>query len=464
MSYANDDSPYLTTAEAACYLRYKSTARGFARQSIAVSLSPPVPARAAVTCSSAPTSTTSPPAALAHVAAPFARPIANQTPEQTMKRYKGISKLDPRKYRVRVRGTNPRTGKRQDLKRICHGSLQDALWMQEQLNEQLAQGGPRARMTLTDYSRSWLRRRLQHLKPSTASKYAGDLTRHILPALGEVYLDALRPRDVAAFVAEQCKQYSGWTVTNQLRLLRCIAKDALADELTSRDFCARVKPPKCRGYDEDRPNLLTAEQLGRVLQAMPERWFALFATLAYTGMRWGEVSGLTWDDIDFARGVVHIRHNNWRGLLGEPKTPASRRNVPMCADLAHVLRKHRQQMIASQHPGLTAGYVFPTQRGTLHKGNPLGAVIRRALAKAGVDVYLTTHGLRRTFNDLARRVAAGQVVMAIVGHTTQAMNGHYSMIDTREKHAVQAAVIELATLPRGITGPISAGSDVIGAT
>ena len=91
--------------------------------------------------------------------------------EASMKRHKGITKIDVKKYRVRARGTDPRTGKPQDVKRICRGTLQDALALQEQLIEQLAQGGPRARTTLTAYSRSWFRRRHDSLKPSTSRKY-----------------------------------------------------------------------------------------------------------------------------------------------------------------------------------------------------------------------------------------------------------------------------------------------------
>ena len=361
-----------------------------------------------------------------------------------MKRHKGITKIDTRKYQVRARATDRKTGKRIDVKRICHGSLQDAEYLRQQLVELLAQGGPRHRMTLTVYSRSWLRRRIDGLKPSTAKKYASDLTLHILPALGAVYVDELRPNDVATFISEQCKTYSGWTVTNQLRLLRCMAKDALADELTTRDFCARVKPPKCNHYDEDRPNLLTGEQLGQLANQIPERWYALFATLAYTGMRWGEASGLAWHDIDFQRGTIAIRRNNWRGILTEPKTEASRRTVPMCPQLSTVLRRHRSDMMTRQHPGLAHGHVFPTQRGTLHKGAPLGPVLRQALERANIDVHLTTHGLRRTFNNLARQVAAGQIVRAIVGHSTEAMTGHYSLVGPDETQAVQAAVIRLA--------------------
>ena len=360
-----------------------------------------------------------------------------------MNRHRGIKKLKPGKYRVRARGVDPRTGKRWEIRRICRGSLQDALDMQTTLREQIVQGGPRARVTLTEYSRSWLWRRAPMLKPSTAAKYAGDLTRHILPALGDVYIDMLRPRDIAQYIAEKSKVYSGWTVTNQLRLLRTIAKDALADEVTTRDFCLRVKPPVCHVYTEDEPNCLTAEQLDRVARAIPERWYPLFATMAYTGMRWGEASALTWLDLDFKRGLIHVRRTNWRGSTNDPKTRSSRRSVPMIPELAAVLRRHRAQMMATQHPGLVDGWMFPTQRGTLHKGTPLGPVIRRALSKADVDVRLTPHGLRRTFNDLARRVADAHKVRAITGHTEE-MFEHYSVIDATEKQAVQAAVIRLS--------------------
>ena len=167
-------------------------------------------------------------------------------------------------------------------------------------------------------------------------------------------------------------------------------------------------------------------------------------------MRWGEASGLAWHDIDFQRGTIAIRRNNWRGILTEPKTEASRRTVPMCPQLSAVLRRHRADMMTRQHPGLARGHVFPTQRGTLHKGTPLGPVLRRALERAGIDLRLTTHGLRRTFNNLARQVATGQIVRAIVGHTTEAMTGHYSLIGTDETQAVQAAVIRLANDGRSI--------------
>ena len=364
-----------------------------------------------------------------------------------MKRHKGIKKLAPQKYLVRIRAADPRTGKPKDIKRISSGPLEAALALQTHLAEQLAQGGPRARVTLTDYSRSWLKRRIPTLKPSTRRKYASDLTHHILPAFGDYYIDTLRPRDIAEFIATQSKTYSGATVLNRLRLLRTIAKDAQADDLTDRDFCARVKPPTCNQYTEENPNLLTPEQLNKLAQAIPPQWYPLFATLAFTGLRFGEASALTWSDFDHVGGQIFIRRSNYKGQTVQPKTCSSRRTVPMVPELGAILRKHRADMVATQHSGLSNGWVFPTQNGNLHKGAPLGPVIKHALARAGLDLTLTTHGLRRTFNNLARRVATGQVVRAIVGHSTQAMTEKYSVIALSEKQAVQASVLRLISKP-----------------
>lgn len=74
--------------------------------------------------------------------------------------------------------------------------------------------------------------------------------------------------------------------------------------------------------------------------------------------------------------------------------------------------------------------------------------MHRACAAAGVP-YTTPHGLRRTFNNLARKVASAQVVKSITGHATDAMLEHYSLIGVEEKaevvHLVMALVSASAT-------------------
>jgi len=55
----------------------------------------------------------------------------------------------------------------------------------------------------------------------------------------------------------------------------------------------------------------------------------------------------------------------------------------------------------------------------------------------------SSHGLRRTANDLLRRVATGEVTRAIVGHMTPSMTGHYSHVDVGEKRQAQERVLRL---------------------
>ena len=56
---------------------------------------------------------------------------------------------------------------------------------------------------------------------------------------------------------------------------------------------------------------------------------------------------------------------------------------------------------------------------------------------------MSVHGLRRTFNNLARQVAGDIVTRSITGHATAAMTEHYSHVDAREKLAAASKILLL---------------------
>ena len=66
-----------------------------------------------------------------------------------------------------------------------------------------------------------------------------------------------------------------------------------------------------------------------------------------------------------------------------------------------------------------------------------------ALEAAGLEGHLTTHGLRRTFNDLMRQVSSGEVVRSIMGHVTERMTEHYSHVRSDEKADAVARILRL---------------------
>src|SRR5262249_46208494 len=70
--------------------------------------------------------------------------------------------------------------------------------------------------------------------------------------------------------------------------------------------------------------------------------------LAY-GLRRGEVLGLSWDDVDFAQGVIHVRRQVVRAggrlHLGPVKTTAGVRELPLLEIVRQALAEHEAKQL-----------------------------------------------------------------------------------------------------------------------
>jgi integrase len=75
--------------------------------------------------------------------------------------------------------------------------------------------------------------------------------------------------------------------------------------------------------------------------------------------------------------------------------------------------------------------------------NLLRFPLRRALKGCGIAKRVSVHGLRRTFNNLARQVAGDIVTRSITGHVTVAMTEHYSHVGAQEKLAAASKILLL---------------------
>lgn len=368
------------------------------------------------------------------------------------------------KWLVRVARVNQRTGRRENRKVTVVGTKAEAERVERDLESELKAGvvKPR-RVQLKTYASEWLESRAESLKPSVRAKYATSLDLHILPALGDFYLDSIRPSDVTAYLGARLAVAAGNTVLNELRCLRTIAADSVAEGLSPAYWCDRVKQPEVEGYTEEDPNLLRPDQLQALIEAIPRRWLGVTVLMAMTGLRWGEASALRWEDIESCQvdgqtlWSVRVRRGNWKGEVVTPKTKKSVRAIPLASMVVPLLG-----------PRQSKGYLFPNRDGGLYRGSPLRAVLDRAAVQLGwarwegdrkdrkaVGFRITPHGLRRTFNDLARRVASREVVKAVTGHATDAMLEHYSVVDMGEKVAAVDAVVALLAPPPSKAATIS---------
>ncbi|MEQ8461781.1 MAG: site-specific integrase [Sandaracinaceae bacterium] len=303
---------------------------------------------------------------------------------------------------------------------------------------------------------SWLRSKLPTLRPSTRRHYADVLDQHILPAFGDVYLDALTATDVVGW--RDAMDAAPDTINGRLRVLKSMLADVMhergmhnpAARVSSVRVSRHARRRKTKVVETSSPRCpaqrLTAAELAAVLEQLREltpQWYPLVLTLAVTGARWGEATALKWSNVDFEAGLIRIEDAHWRGHIDETKTSVIK-ELPLPRLLAQVLKAHRRALVERQAKGLSAGWVFPSRVGRPHVD---ASVIRKPLAKAldaaSVGRWVSPHGLRRSFNNLARQVAAGDVVRAMTGHVTEEMTTHYSHVELEEKRTALDGALRL---------------------
>ena len=96
------------------------------------------------------------------------------------------------------------------------------------------------------------------------------------------------------------------TVMNYHRLLSSILETAVKWQVITANPCDRVQPPK---VPRKEARYLNEEQAAIVLQCLrsePLKWRAMFTLFLYSGMRRGELCGLTWRDVNFEHCMIDI--------------------------------------------------------------------------------------------------------------------------------------------------------------
>ena len=376
-------------------------------------------------------------------------------------KHPGLYRLPDSRFRLRATAVCKRTGKMKEAtKTLEKGTTEErALLELAQLRislreEREERRGPR-RQSVNDFVVRWLEvKASRKLKPSVAARYEHSLGNHILPHIGELYVDELTRDDIMAWVAwaesatmEDGQGFSKATVTGWWRLLRQVVKDAAA---TCRvpDPTYRVEPPLVNAGTRRENRTLTAAQLDQLLQMVeaysPDRYAEVYL-LAYTGMRSGELYALRMEDLDEERRVIKIQRSVWQGIVGDTKT-GSPREVALTSEMARILKEHRVRTVPTRSRGIDSGIIFLSTRGTYRTSSSLHKALSLAAEAAGIEVKVTPQVLRRTFNTLAVNAGVDRIVLrSMMGHCSEEMTEHYSGISPEAKSKAVALIMKQGT-------------------
>jgi integrase len=365
-------------------------------------------------------------------------------------------------------GINPKTGKRQQQKRV-HKTEQaaDALLATMLAQVQADNYIPPTKIRTGEFLERWLRDYAgSTVNAVTFSNYRDNVHKQIIPELGAIPLRHLTPGRIQAFYAKELarptragKPRSPATVRKTAQVLTTALGVALREGLVTRNAAALASPP--RGKKRRVPQW-DVEQLalffGECRRSRPHR-YPVFLTAIGGGMRQGELIGFKWPNLDWATGTAFVREKLYRlggkQLEGPPKTEAGFRPVPLGPEVLEALREvertktEQKRLLGPDYHD--RGFVFAQPNGKpLHGHNLNRRDLRGICERAGIP--------RLRFQDIRHLHATYCALANVPVRVTQERMGHSSSRITQEiyqhtlstQHQQAALDVEAALFGRNV--------------
>ena len=272
---------------------------------------------------------------------------------------------------------------------------------EEARNEALA---PKVRdVTFKELAKEF--RRL-HVSQKRAARFFLTRLDVLEPVFGERMLSQIGTREIARFQAKRATEVSPATVNRDLAVMKCMFSKAVEWGNAAHNPVKRVKMLRETGQRE---RFLTPEQAETLLSKC-SGWLRPMVTVAlHTGMRRGELLGLTWRDVDSRAACIVLDPEGTKSGHG--------RKIPMNATVRGELDRLRGERPVR---GLDA-HVFRGPQG----GNP-DMTARREFPKAVRKAKLG----RFRFHDLRHSHASFLVQAGVPLNTVRDLLGHRSLAMT----------------------------------
>lgn len=342
-------------------------------------------------------------------------------------------------------GTDPKTGKRKQKKK---GGFKTKTAAQEAAAEfiyEFNQGAyvKESDVTFEEFTHEWLAiyEGTGNVKESTIRVRKHEIKR-LLDYFAKLKLkDITRKRYQDALIDLVKREYAQNTIDGAHRTGRMIFKKALEMEILKKDPTEFTHVPRKQKTIEelegnkDLPNYLEKQELKQFLSTTKhmglDQDYLIFITLAYTGLRAGELCALKWRDVDFDEQTISITKtyynptNNKKAYkLLTPKTSTSVRVIDVDEAVINELKHHQafQKKVIMRHRDTYHYQDFILTSIKDPAGYPLYIKkienrMARLLKLSGLNTELTPHSLRHTHTSLLAEAGVGlPQIMERLGH------------------------------------------------
>lgn len=235
-----------------------------------------------------------------------------------------------------------------------------------------------------EVAEKWVKIVVKKIKSSTLKDYKSAMNTYILPRFGNTPISQitfLEIEDLMAGLTCTAKR-----INNVLVPMRAVMRFALRAGMIEKNPMDLVVNLKT---DKPDINPLAMDEVNAFLSAVHPFYVNFFITAFFTGMRFGEMAALKWDNVSFELKILKVRETRVREEEGRPKTKGSVRDIKMLPPVFDALKNEQQNRKG------TSPYVFVNKNGNPLKPNSINFHIwQPALKKAGLkprSLYQTRH-------------------------------------------------------------------------
>jgi len=306
----------------------------------------------------------------------------------------------------------------------------------------LAESGPETIAELVAHYRLKELKEDSHSRKSfpTRAAYRSYLDNWVLPRWGELKLDQIKPVTVEQWL-DGIKRAKA-TRAKIRNLMSALFSHAMRYEWTDKNPIKLVRQSAKR---ERIPDVLELAELQLLLTKLETRERTLVLLAAATGLRVSELLGIRWADVDFDTLELSVTRSIWHQKIGECKTEASAKPVPLDGYMAEDLLQWRKK---SPYP-MQEDWVFasPTMKGEqpYWPDNLMKRYIKPVARANGIYKNIGWHTFRHTFGTLLK--ANGEdvkTVQELLRHANSRITlDVYTQAVGSNKRAAQSKVVRM---------------------
>ena len=200
-------------------------------------------------------------------------------------------------------------------------------------------------ITVDEWFDFWIENIVGDLAPNTLRNYRDRYKHNIQPVIGRIKLADVKPMHCKKVFIQMDADYAGSTIRQTYITMGTMFKAAKMNDLISKHPMDGIRFTKPVRAANDIKFLTREEQRIFLETARRSHNYNQYALILETGLRTGELIGLTWDAIDFEKRTLTVnktlefRHGTKSWQAGPPKTPNSYRTIPLTDTAYGILRE-----------------------------------------------------------------------------------------------------------------------------